>query len=182
MYRARFDTPGVLTGLLVAFLMESLFAPFAIAQTPGGTGGGVVFARRKKTWTTTTDWSGGRTQINTSATKKEGEIQLNQRNVTPLSVPPYVYIPNSLSNTIVQMSTLTGKILWKLSLDSIAKRADPSRTTVDANGDVWVGLRGSDKVVWISAQGRIKKVITTFDIECRTYAIGDKKTTSMRII
>jgi streptogramin lyase len=147
--------------VLTLALLECLFCTIALAQTPGGTGGGVVLARRKKIWTTKKDWSGGRTKINTSADKKDGDVQLDRRSVTPLAVPPYIYIPNSLSNTIVQMSTDTGRILWTINLDSIAKRSDPSRTTVDANGDVWVGLRGTDKVVWISSRGRIKKIVTT---------------------
>ncbi len=118
-----------------------------------------VWAGQKK-WTDTPDWSSTKDSKDVSWTEVQGQIQLVKNPPRNINTP-YIYIPNSVSNNVTQLSTKTGQKNWTVSLDSVFPNGDPSRTTVDVNQDVWVGLRNTDKVVWISAQGQIKKVVQT---------------------
>lgn len=116
--------------------------------------------KETKVWTDTPEWAGASQVKNTTWTDVAGQLQLI-KNAPKSKSTPFIYIPNSSSNTIAQLDTKTGKKNWVISLDSVAKNSDPSRTTVDAKGDVWVGLRNTTKVVWISAAGKIKKIVDT---------------------
>ncbi len=111
-----------------------------------------------KTWTDTPDWSSHSEQQNVTWQDVVGQIQLI-KNPPKVQQTPFIYIPNSSSNTVTQLDTKTGKLNWTFSLNQVRTKSNPSRTTVDANGHVWVGLRGGDEVVWISMQGTLKKVV-----------------------
>jgi streptogramin lyase len=123
-------------------------------------GAATAWAQGQKTWTDTPDWASAASFDSVTWTEVQGQIQLIKNPPRNFNTP-YIYIPNSVSNTVTQLSTKTGQKNWTISLDSVFPNGDPSRTTVDVNQDVWVGLRNTDKVVWISAQGQIKKVVTT---------------------
>lgn len=135
----------------IAFLLLSSAPHSAHAQL-------VIGGDQSKVWTNTKDWKEGKrsTSINTS---KEGQIELNPATQTRIFSTPYIYIPNSVSNDLVQLDTETGLKRWQLSLNSVAANSDPSRTTVDINGDVWVGLRGTNKVILVNKEGILRKVI-----------------------
>jgi streptogramin lyase len=127
--------------------------------------GYVIFeGSRKKIWTDTPDWQSGHQHEHVSWTQVAGQIQLDVTKSTKVYSTPYIYIPNSGSNNVTQLDTRTGQRLWTLSLQKTADDGDPSRTTVDANGHVWVGLRRTDKVVQISKDGHILRTITSGSI------------------
>jgi streptogramin lyase len=136
------------------------FLVISLGVVVGGMFGPVWAAGDKKVWTNERDWASNSGHKNVTWQEVPGQIQLIKNPPKHLSTP-FIYIPNSSSNDVTQLSTKTGQKNWTVSLDSVAKNSDPSRTTVDMNGDVWVGLRNTDKVVWISKEGQIKKVVAT---------------------
>lgn len=116
---------------------------------------------RRKVWSDTPDWESGSYANRITWSKVPGQIQLDLSTTSKIYSTPYLYIPNSASNTLVQLDTKTGKMQWNLSLQSVALDGDPSRTTVDVNGNVWVGLRRSNKVILVSKEGKILLEIAT---------------------
>jgi streptogramin lyase len=119
-----------------------------------------VSAKETKTWSSTADWATASSHQNVAWTDVSGQIQL-VKDPPKIQRTPFIYIPNSGSNNVTQIDTKTGKVQWTFNLNQIRTSGFPSRTTVDANGDVWVGLRGGNEVVWISMQGKQKKVVQT---------------------
>jgi streptogramin lyase len=117
-------------------------------------------AQYTKTWSSNTDWASASSHQNVAWTDVSGQIQL-VKEPPIVHKTPFIYIPNSGSNNVTQLDTKTGKVLWTFNLNQVRASGFPSRTTVDVNGDVWVGLRGGSEVVWISQQGTLKKVVQT---------------------
>jgi streptogramin lyase len=75
------------------------------------------------------------------------QLQLS-RQITTL---PYVWIANSGESTVSKMDTDTGCELGRYRTGpGTGDAEDPSRTTVDLNGDVWVGNRKTDTAVKIA--------------------------------
>lgn len=109
-------------------------------------------AAKSVKWDTQADWSKGSAQ-KVTWTKNPGEIKLI---FDPASVKqtPFIYLPNSGLNTIVQMDTRTGQINWTFNLAVLNLGSSPSRTTVDTKGNVWIGLRSGNHVVALSPQGK----------------------------
>lgn len=56
----------------------------------------------------------------------------------------FIWISNSKENTVSKLDTITGKELGRYDVCS-----DPSRTTVDKNGDGWIACRGDGRIVKI---------------------------------
>ena len=125
-----------------------------------------------KVWTTTQDFAGTSGHKNTTWTDVPNQVQII-KNPPKSKQTPFLYVPNNNPGNVVQIDTKTGKINWTFNLDTISNltgvrkgRTSPSRTTVDANGDVWVGLRGvskgdSNAVVHLSKQGKLLRVVKT---------------------
>ena len=65
------------------------------------------------------------------------QLQLNDK-VTPL---PFIWIALSGRGTIAKVNTETGAILGEYLSAPDGRYRNPSRTTVDLNGNVWVGNR-----------------------------------------
>lgn len=143
----------LLPGLVVFLFLCMAFPNVSLANITFG-------GNKRKTWTSKPDWDGGKDKVRIS-TSNPGQIELDLTNPHKVYSTPYLYIPNSASNTLTQIDTLTGKMNWTISLQSVALDGDPSRTTVDVDGNVWVGLRRSDKVILVSKDGKILKEVTT---------------------
>ncbi len=113
---------------------------------------------KSKTWTSKSDWLTGIGQ-NIDLNKFSGDLQIfydpNKQHFTETR---FIYVPNSALNTIVKMDTVTGSILWTYKINS-AYGSNPSRTTVDTQGNVWVGLRNGSNVIAISSQGKFLALI-----------------------
>ncbi|MBU4580213.1 hypothetical protein KKB43_04315 [Patescibacteria group bacterium] len=79
--------------------------------------------------------------------------------LTPKNVigTPYIWIPNSGSNTLAQIRTSNGTLvkLYQNSVDNFPAAAfsNNSRITLIPGGDVWVANRGNTYVTWLEPVG-----------------------------
>lgn len=60
---------------------------------------------------------------------------------------PFIWVANSGENTISKIDTRTGQELGVYRTAPAGQSANPSRTTVDQDGNVWVGNRNSNTIV-----------------------------------
>ncbi len=63
------------------------------------------------------------------------------------STLPFIWVPNSNLGTISKVDTKTGKELGRYRTGPKSSSTNPSRTTVDLQGNCWVGNRGTGTVV-----------------------------------
>ena len=63
------------------------------------------------------------------------------------STLPFIWVPNSNLGTISKVDTKTGKELGRYRTGPTSANTNPSRTTVDLQGNCWVGNRGTGTVV-----------------------------------
>ena len=109
-----------------------------------------------KDWTSKADWDTGTTkQILTNKTPGQIEI-FHDPNAIPDIKTEFIYFPISNLNQVTKMVLATGKIEWHFNLDVIRTGGNPSRTSVDANGNLWVGLRNGTELVSIDPQGKLR--------------------------
>lgn len=71
------------------------------------------------------------------------QLQLSEESVTL----PFIWVPNSNEGTVSKVDTETGDELGRYRV--APHSCDPSRTTVDLQGNCWVGNRGAGTVVKI---------------------------------
>ncbi len=79
---------------------------------------------------------------------EDGALRLDVRNIRF----DHIWIANSGENTVSKLSTETGHEVGRYRMPSGC--SDPSRTTVDIEGNVWVGCRGGGSIVKIAAAER----------------------------
>ena len=60
---------------------------------------------------------------------------------------PFIWVPNSNLGTISKVDTKTGKEMGRYRTGPSSQSTNPSRTTVDLQGNCWVGNRGTGTVV-----------------------------------
>lgn len=70
------------------------------------------------------------------------QLQLN----TSSSTFPFIWVANSAEDTISKLDTATGTELGRYKTGPDGTWRDPSRTTVDLDGNVWVGNRAGNTV------------------------------------
>ena len=93
--------------------------------------------RRQRTYTVDADFDQGLLiNVNHDAPNNH-QLQLNAK-VTPL---PFIWIALSGRGTVAKVNTDTGAILGEYRSAPEGRSRNPSRTTVDLNGNVWVGNR-----------------------------------------
>lgn len=98
------------------------------------------------TYTTTADFNEG-TGVNVVTTGDE--VKLDDT-TTPFG---FIWIAVSSKNTVVKINTDTGAVVGEYwSAPQGSGKGDPSRTTVDKNGSVWVGNRSGGSVVHIGLE------------------------------
>jgi streptogramin lyase len=68
------------------------------------------------------------------------QLQLNETSTTF----PFIWVANSGENTISKLDTVTGSELGRYKTGPDGTGRDPSRTTVDLDGNVWVGNRAGN--------------------------------------
>ena len=87
------------------------------------------------------------------------QLQLSSRQVAL----PFIWVPN-YDGTVSKIDTSTGNELgrYRVSADSVC---DPSRTTVDINGNCWVGLRQAGTVVKIGLSEAGKSILIEMEME-----------------
>ncbi|GEM_PF-3404355 len=89
-----------------------------------------------KVYTFDADFNEG-TAVNLNYSVVANQLQLNAN----LTTFPYIWIALSNKGTVVKVDTETGKILGEYYTAPDWRGRNPSRTTVDQNGNVWVGNR-----------------------------------------
>lgn len=113
----------------------------------------------EKTYTTDSDFSLG-TSVNLS-NKIPDQLQLDDT-TKPFG---FIWVAVSTKGTVVKMETETGKVLGEYKVTPDSEYADPSRTTVDKYGSVWVANRAGNSVtriclpesgLWIDKNGNGK--------------------------
>ncbi|MCH8151626.1 MAG: hypothetical protein IH830_04555 [Planctomycetes bacterium] len=89
------------------------------------------------TWTTDTDFDEG-TKVNVNHDgPNHDQLQLNQQ----VSSFPFINVAASSRGTVVRIDVNTGAILGEYRTAPVGRGRNPSRTTVDAFGNVWAGNR-----------------------------------------
>lgn len=94
-----------------------------------------------KVYTIDQDFDEG-TMIGVQHDTVHDQLQLS----TEISTFPFIWVPN-MEGTISKVSTEDGKELGRYRVSPLGDAASPSRTTVDLNGNCWVGNRGIGTVV-----------------------------------
>ncbi|MBW2701552.1 MAG: hypothetical protein JRF33_12115 [Deltaproteobacteria bacterium] len=105
--------------------------------------------RQSRTFTSQADWeSGSMSGLNPDAT---GSLQMNAG--LALFETPFMWVPNSTDRTVSKIDTKTMEVLG--TFDLVDRDGEwcynPSRTTVDIQGNVWVGCRGNASYINRSA-------------------------------
>ena len=123
--------PGSVLGIT---LLTSSIALLASAQAVA-----VPLTGSPATYTLTEHFQEG-TGIN--VTYDNDQVQLDDTT----SAFNFIWVAASGRGTIVKIDTQTGAVLGEYHSAPLGRGTDPSRTTVDANGNVWAGNRaeGSD--------------------------------------
>jgi streptogramin lyase len=94
-----------------------------------------------RTFTSDEDFNEGLLlSVNTSVS---GSLRLDQ----PGQPLPFVYIPCSARGTVVRINVVTGEIVGEFASAPNGRGKDPSRTTVDKFGNVWVSNRGESSSI-----------------------------------
>ncbi|MBK8010696.1 MAG: hypothetical protein IPK13_05060 [Deltaproteobacteria bacterium] len=101
--------------------------------------------KRSMTFTSSDDFrTGVLTGLNTDTS---GELQMSSG--LALYETPFIWVPNSTARTVTRVDTKTLEVSGPFPLinDAGVDCYNPSRTTVDIDGNVWVGCRGNASYV-----------------------------------
>lgn len=123
---------GVVLASVLLLLAAALMVP-----APAAAAGGAVF-------TTSAHFDLG-TEVGVNHTETPDQLQLNLQQ----STFPFIWVANSDDGTVSKLDTNTGTELarYRSAPDGIGR--NPSRTTVDQDGNVWVGNRNSNTITKI---------------------------------
>ena len=109
-------------------------------------------------WDVTGDFETGGELHNVNA-----RVVLNQLQLDPSRIEtPYLWISNTGSNEVAQLSSEDGRVLRTIELEDEDGNpaTDPSRTAVDKNFNCWVGYRGGHAVGLLDAEGAAHHLFT----------------------
>lgn len=106
------------------------------------------------------------------------QLQLNKTATTL----PFIWVPNSNEGTVSKVDTVTGKELGRYRVG--LSNCSPSRTTVDLQGNCWVGNRANGTVVKIGLYeaGQYIDKNGNGTIETSRYLDGDGNITGNEIL
>ena len=124
---------GITAILFAAVMIASVLAvvPTATAVVPS------------KTYTVDDDFAEG-TLVGVENETVHDQLQLSEESVTL----PFIWVPNSNEGTVSKVNTTDGKELGRYRVANLSN-PNPSRTTVDLQGNCWVGNRQAGTVVKI---------------------------------
>lgn len=93
---------------------------------------------------------GNLTGVEHNTTHNQLQLSNNTTNSSGI-VQPFIWVPNSNEGTVSKVDTLTGNELgrYRTCPESVSSYANPSRTTVDLQGNCWVGNRQTGTAVKI---------------------------------
>ncbi|TVQ52031.1 MAG: hypothetical protein EA355_15915 [Rhodobacteraceae bacterium] len=102
-------------------------------------------------FSTTADWNTGSFASTNAGPPGFDQLQLNPNVVTTFN---HIWVAASGRGTVIRINTDTGAVLGEYYTAPNGRSRNPSRTTVDINGDVWVGNRDESS----GGQGSIAKI------------------------
>jgi len=100
-------------------------------------------ANVEKVYTTVADFNEG--TINNLINEEPGQLRIDET-TTPFG---FIWVAVSSKGTVVKINTDTGEILGEYYTSPAGQPKNPSRTTVDKNGSVWVSNRDGNSVTRI---------------------------------
>jgi hypothetical protein len=118
----------------------ALKGAFLLALISGLVSGPV--AGQSRTYTTSADFAEGLLSNVNSDAPNQDQLQLNPPQLT--SPLPFINIAASGRGTIIHIDVNTGEILGEYRTAPVGRLREPSRTSVDGFGNVWVGNEGED--------------------------------------
>lgn len=122
-----------------------------IAATPGAHAQAIPL-NCDRTFTTDSDFNEGTlTNVNHD---DPNQLQLNDIFVSR----PYIWVANSARGTVARVDTDSGQILGEYRSAPQGRGTDPSRTTVDLDGNVWVGNRAESSAIGGVPHGSVVKI------------------------
>lgn len=128
--------------LAVTPVFESFcFGPFTPTSTPTATA--TTRPVSSRTYTLDADFNEG--ALVQLALDPADKLQLDNR----VQVSSFIWVAVSGKGTIVKINTETGAVLGEYWTSPSGQPKDPSRTTVDMNGNVWATNRAGNSVVHI---------------------------------
>ncbi len=122
-----------------------------IAATPGAQAQAIPL-NCDRTFTTDSDFNEG-TLTNVNHDNPD-QLQLNDI----FQSSPYIWVANSARGTVARIDTDTGVVLGEYRSAPQGRGSDPSRTTVDLDGNVWVGNRAETGGIGGVAHGSVVKI------------------------
>ena len=127
---------------------STTFALLALSGLP-------ALAQQTKVYTTSADFAQGQL-TNVNSTVVADQLQLDTNTAPPTS--PFVIIPCSARGTVVRIDAVSGTILGEFRTAPQGLLTNPSRTSVDSKGNVWVGNRDENGLVAGVAKGSVVKI------------------------
>ena len=124
-----------------------------LAFLPGIQAGATPPAGNPATYTLDTHFSEG-SLINVNYTDVPDQLQMNSA-PTPFN---FIWVAASTRGTIVKIDTQTGTVLGEYLSAPEGRGYNPSRTTVDANGNVWAGNRAEAGFIGPTQYGSVVKI------------------------
>jgi streptogramin lyase len=115
-----------------------------------------------KTYTLDADFDEGSLINVNHAVPNKDQLQLNSAG-TPLN---FIWIALSGRGTIAKVDTLTGTVLGEYKSAPDGRGTDPSRTTVDLNGNVWAGNRAEGITGGFDSKGSIVHIGLNENAQC----------------
>jgi streptogramin lyase len=108
-------------------------------------------------FSSTADWETGSFASTNAGPPGFDQVQLNDNIVTTFN---HIWVAASGRGTVIRIDTNSGTVLGEYYSAPDGRGRDPSRTTVDNNGDVWVGNRAesSTNPATGTAQGSVAKI------------------------
>ena len=98
---------------------------------------------RSRTYTSTTDFEEG--VLDRVTTEVTGELRTN----VDFTTFNYIWVAVSSKGTVARLDVLTGEVLGEYWTSPAGQPRNPSRTSVDENGCVWIANRDGNSVTHI---------------------------------
>ncbi|MBS1791708.1 MAG: VCBS repeat-containing protein [Acidobacteria bacterium] len=129
---------------LIAITVLSLFA-LSLGVIPYAKRvGASALQQPQRTYTTSADFAEG-ILVGLEYTTVPNQLQLSREG----GIPPYIWVPNQNEGSISKVDTRTGREAARYRTGG-GTSANPSRTTVDLQGNCWVGNRNYASVVKVA--------------------------------
>ena len=129
---------------LVFILLSSLLLGSVIWHLTSSASSKARAMQAGRTYTTNADFAEG-TLVGVESNTVPYQLQLSREG----GIPPFIWVPNQNEGSISKVDTRTGREIGRYRVGG-GTGANPSRTTVDLQGNCWVGNRNYASVVQVA--------------------------------